>query len=146
MRVLAFLLALAGGSAFAANNTTSNNFTNTTMIQAITNAGASSNHTTTDATDSAVLGKAMNAEYRRYLSFQCNWASLTGGINATMSLEVSNDNATWTAKTSALYTLSGANGNQDVSLTNATERYYRLVYTAGTVSGGTINCFVVAKD
>lgn len=82
----------------------------------------------------------------KYMSFQCFWTGITGTINGVVNLQASNDDGTtFTDKTSATFTMSGASGNQDVSLVNATEQKYHLVYTAGTVTGGALTCWVVAK-
>lgn len=127
MKNLLFLLFLIAPRAFAGS------VFNVHAFNAVT-AGSSHN---SSAIDIGLL---------RYMSFQCVWASLTGSVDATVKLQASNDaGVDWTDKLSAVLALAGASSSGEVSLVNATEQLYRLVYTANSVNGGTLDCWVAAK-
>lgn len=80
------------------------------------------------------------------LSFHVIWASLTGTIDGTVKVQVSNTGGDWVDKTGASVTLSGASGADMISLNGVvTEHYYRVVYTKNNISGGTITVVGAAK-
>ncbi len=75
------------------------------------------------------------------------WASLTGTLDATAKVQVSNDDGTtWDDVSGASLTIASANGHDTISLNGVlTEEKCRLVYTHNNVSGGTINCYAILK-
>jgi hypothetical protein len=82
-----------------------------------------------------------------YMSAQIVWASLTGTLDATIKMEVSNDGTNWVEKSSASFTLTTASGTDMLSLNGVvTEHYYRIKYTHGNVSGGTVSVYLVTKE
>jgi hypothetical protein len=107
-------------------------------------APAASNHTSTNSADTYVLGYASDVGTAYQGSVQCDWASLTGTVNATLQVNWSDDGgAHWIAKGSPI-TFSGASGTGGITFT-IDEQYYQFVYTAGTVSGGTVDCYLLGK-
>lgn len=108
-----------------------------TYIHAFSALSAGVNHTSA-AIDTGLDNSA---------SVQCDWSGLTGSINATVQLNSSSDGGIkWIPKTDASFTLSGATGAQLISLNQiVTEQFYQIVYTAGTTSGGTLDCWFLGK-
>lgn len=107
-------------------------------------APAGSNHTSTNSGDTHAIGYATDMGLAYQGSIQCDWASLTGTINATVQVNWSDDGGTsWIAKGSPL-TLSGASGTGGLSFT-IDEQKYEVVYTAGTTTGGTVDCYLLGK-
>lgn len=92
-------------------------------------------------------GAAINAGTALNASFQCSWASLTGSLDGTFQVEVSNNSGTnWTTKSAAAITVSGATGADMISLNGVvTEESYHIKWTHNNVSGGTVNCYAVFK-
>lgn len=121
--------------------------------QVMTTAPAGSDHLTTDNTDPTMFGAGINLSGCTYGSFQVNWTSLAGTLNAVVSLEVSSDStcSKYIVKSNASgspvnFTLSGANGADSISLNGVvTEKCYRVRYAHTGVTGGTINTFVIGK-
>lgn len=114
-------------------------------------ATAGVNHTTTDPNDAFALGKAADYGLKRSGSFQVVWASLTGTVNATVAINSSVDCVNYKPKLDASsnpisVTLSGASGSSIISINGLiTEPCYQAVYTAGTVTGGTVSIFAYGK-
>lgn len=79
-----------------------------------------------------------------FAAFQLVWASLTGSVDATFKVQVSNDNTNWADRGSAT-TLSGASGNAVIVVGDLAERYARVVFTKNSVSGGTLTGYCSAK-
>lgn len=105
---------------------------------------ASADHTSTDV---AAYGKPFDFRTFTNAAVQLNWAALTGTIDASVKLQVSNDNSSWVDKSGAVLNLSGADGSGMINLVGSvTEAYYRLVYTHGSVSGGTLTGYCTAKE
>lgn len=113
----------------------------------LTTAPAASNHTSSDPTDTHAFGKPSDTGTVVTGSVQCDWAGITGTINATVQLNISDDGGVmWVPKSGATFTLAGASGAQVISLNNIiTEQFYQVVYTAGSVTGGTVDCWLIAK-
>lgn len=117
-----------------------------TSQHVINAAAAGSNHTSTNSADAHVLGYASDMGLATMGSVQCNWASLTGTINATVQVNISDDGGlNWLAKTGGLISLSGASGSAYVPFSQTPEQFYQVVYTAGTVTGGTVDCYLIGK-
>lgn len=119
--------------------------------QVLTAAGAGADHTTTNSGDAAALGKAIDFGLVHYGSFQVNWASLTGTVNATITVYVSDDCVNYVVKSDSggnpvLITLSGANGSNIINLLSVVaEPCYQLRYAHVGVTGGTVNAFAYGK-
>jgi hypothetical protein len=80
------------------------------------------------------------------VSFHVIWSGLTGTIDGTVKLQVSNTGGDWVDKTGASVTLSGAAGADMISLNGvATEFYYRVVYTKNNITAGSITVVAAAK-
>jgi hypothetical protein len=96
------------------------------------------------ASNQASAAQATDAYPR--LSVHIIWSSLTGTVDGTVKLQVSNTGGDWVDKTGASVTLSGASGADMISLNGVcTEFYYRVVYTKNNITGGTISAVVAAK-
>lgn len=78
-------------------------------------------------------------------SVQAVWSGLTGTVDGTVKVQVSNDCTNWTDKSGASVTLSGAAGTDLISIANLTEACLRLVYTKNQITGGTITALLGAK-
>lgn len=89
---------------------------------------------------------AVNLMGYRTGSVQVVWASLTGSVDGTIKLQVSNDKVNWVDKDGASFTLSGASGTNLISLLNITEKWYREVYAHTSISGGTVTSNCAAKE
>jgi len=102
----------------------------------LTSSSAATNQTSSEIeTDSATWG-----------SFQVNWASLTGTLDAVVQVEVSDDQVTWIPKTDATFTISTATGQNSISLNGSlTSAYVRVTYTATGVNGGTVSMYATVK-
>ncbi len=82
----------------------------------------------------------------KYASAQVVWSGFTGTLNASFKLQVSdNAGSNWEDKSGTTLSLATTAGNKVVSMTNVTEQFYRLLYLHGSVTGGTVNCYLVAK-
>lgn len=119
----------------------------TVTIQHVVNAApANINHTSSATGDSHTLGYPSDMGLAVMGSVQCDWTSLTGTINATAQVNVSDDGgANWNAKSGGTITLSGASGTGYVAFAQTPEQLYQVVYTAGGVTGGTVDCYLVGK-
>lgn len=119
--------------------------------QVMTAASASAAHTTTDNTDAAVLGKAIDFGLNTFASFQINWTSLTGTIDSTLTAYASVDCTNYTVKDDTngnpvTVTLSGASGTAIININGiVTEPCYQLRYAPVDVTGGTVNVFAYGK-
>lgn len=83
---------------------------------------------------------------QKYLSVEIDWAGLTGTLNGSVKLQVSNSaGVRWTDKSGATNAVTTASASVVFSAVNVTEQIYRVVYTHGGITGGTINCYVLAK-
>lgn len=83
-------------------------------------------------------------------SFWASWASLTGTLDGALKVQVASTAGPpaageWVDKTGATFVVSGATGANAISVTNLTERWARLVYTANNVTGGTVTANCHAK-
>lgn len=144
MRALLLLLvflsptyALAGASSGART---------VTWVKALNAATAGANHTSSNAMDTAAYGAPIDMGLAMMGSVQCDWTGLTGTVNATVQVNISDDGAAnWLAKSSGQITLSGASGSAYLPFAQTPEQLYQLVYTAGTVTGGTVSCWVFGK-
>ncbi len=106
-----------------------------TVFSAVT-AGADHNSASVDSSSSL------------YGSYQCVWAGLTGTVNANVSAQVSADSGTsWDNLSGASMTFTGASGHSTVLISGVlTTPLVRLAYTHGTVSGGTVSCYLALKE
>ncbi len=104
---------------------------------------------TSGATDFTTAG--VSVQGYRWLSFMFTWASFNQ-TDATVSFEVSNDDTNWDEKSDAAgdpvtFTIGTASGTQGVSFNGVvTEAFYRVVFSNGTNSAGTISCSMVGKN
>lgn len=80
-------------------------------------------------------------------SVHCFWASLTGTLDGQFAVEVSNNTTSgYAPKSGATITVSGATGDEMISLNGVvTEDNYRITWAHNNVSGGTVNCYAVFK-
>lgn len=111
-------------------------------------AAANANHLSNDSTDTATAGGPMDLSSSTTASFQCWWSGLTGTLNATITVEVTNDPAFghWDQKANANVTLSSASGLWTQTLSGiVAERWYRLNYAKGSVTAGSITCYAIGK-
>lgn len=115
----------------------------------ISGATAGADHVSTNSGDAFCFGRACDVALYNVISIQLIWAGLTGTLDGKVTVEVSNDGVNWDTKkigvANAEIQVSGAAGNDTISITDSTERYYRANWAHTGVTGGTINCFIVAK-
>ncbi len=72
-------------------------------------------------------------------SFHVIWSGLTGTLDGTVTVEVSNDGVNWDTKNGASVTLNSAASNQMISLNGVvTEEFYRVRLTPGNISAGSV--------
>ena len=127
-KLLAAVLFLAASLAFASGLLTP---------QSILSAVSAASNQTSAAVDTGSFPRA---------SFHIIWTGLTGTIDGTVKLQVSNTGANWVDKSSSTVTLSGASGADLISLNGvSTEKYYRAVYTKNSITGGAITVVAFAK-
>ena len=84
------------------------------------------------------------------ISIQVSWAGLGGTIDATAQLQVSSvqtpaSDADWVDKDGAVISISDTTDVGLISVTNLTEKWVRLDWTADTTSGGTYTATCHAK-
>ena len=104
-------------------------------------------NTTLYSTDASAFNKPMDFQRYRSASFHVHWASLVGsGASIGFNVQVSNDGTNWVAKTGATSTSSGASGSDMISLTNVTEKFYRVQAVPTNVTSGTITGECGAKE
>lgn len=117
-------------------------------------AGAGSNQLSDDSGNPNAIGRACDISLYSIASIQVIWSGLTGTLDGVLSIEASDDGINWDVKTievagvvvDAKITVSGAAGNDTISIDKATERYYRARWTKNGVTGGLITCLLIAKD
>ena len=84
-------------------------------------------------------------------SIQLVWAGLTGTIDGTLTVEVSDDGVAWDTKkltggSNGVITVAGAAANDTLSFDqNLNERYLRANWAKNGVTGGTVTCLATAK-
>ncbi len=102
-------------------------------------------HTVTAGSDK--LGDQIDATAADSASFQCVWSGLGGTVDGTVQVKVSNDGGTsWDTKSGASITLTGSSGHETLSLNGvAMEAKYRLDYSNGSISSGTLDCYAILK-
>ena len=99
--------------------------------------------TTVSAT---TAGAAFDLSYATSATFQVTWASLTGTLDAEVTIEASNDGTNWVERPGASLVLASASGTDIIALNGtAMERYYRIHYDQNNVSGGTVTVKGVGK-
>jgi len=116
-------------------------------------ASGGANHVSTDSGDATCLGRSCDLSLYNFASIQLVWSGLGGTPNGTATVEVSEDGTNWDTKkievagasVDAVIALSGAAGNDTLSIETVTERYYRVSYVKGTTTGGSIDCILMAK-
>lgn len=96
--------------------------------------------------NSVTTFRALDFQRFHVASFHLIWASLTGSVDGTVKIQVSNDGTNWVDKSGASINLSGASGNDLISLTTVTENFYKVVYTHNSISGGTMTGYCTAKE
>ena len=119
----------------------------------IRTAAAQLNHISSNgSTDTSVLGRSCDLSLYCYGSVQLVWSGLTApaAIDATLTVEVSNDNVNWSTKTigvtpAVISPTTGA-GDEILSIPEITEKFYRLNWDKKTVTAGSITAIVHAKD
>jgi hypothetical protein len=92
-----------------------------------------------------ITGDMVNVGHFTKAGFQVVWAGLTGTVNATVSLQVSNDNVNWDNATTTI-TLSGTSGNDCVAVSDIYFSYCRAVVAKNNVTGGTISVTATFKE
>lgn len=116
-------------------------------------AGAGSNQISDDNANPNALGRSFDLSLYNFASVQLIWSGLTGTLDGVLSIEVSDDNTNWDTKTiqvagavvDAKITVSGAAGNDTISIDLVTERFYRARWTKNGVTGGLVTCLITAK-
>ena len=116
-------------------------------------AGAGSNQLSDDGANPNAIGRACDLSLYNFASVQLIWSGLTGTLDGVLSIEVSDDGTNWDTKTiqvagvtvDAKITVSGAAGNDSISIDLLTERYYRARWTKTGVTGGLVTCILIAK-
>lgn len=98
------------------------------------------------STASTAYNKPFDFRTYRQASFQFVWASLTGGLDGVCKVQVSLDKTNWVDKTGATFNVTSANGSDVINITSLPEGYYRTSCTHGTISGGTIAGYFMAKE
>ena len=97
-----------------------------------------------------IASAALDATPYLNLSIQYVWAGATGTINATVQGQVSNDGVNFVNYLTPV-PVSGASGTAFLDLGGAASasefnaRFYRVNYTAGTTTGGTLTSFICMK-
>lgn len=82
----------------------------------------------------------------KYGSVQFVWTGLTGMLNASVKIQVSDNSGTnYQDKDGSTQPITVNAGNYVFSLINVTEQFYRVVYLHGGVTGGTFNCYLLGK-
>lgn len=105
---------------------------NTVLLNAVL---ASSNQTSS----------AVNVlNYRGYF-ISLSWASLTGTLDGTISIQASTDDSTYHTIASSTVTLSSANGSEGLNVDNAYYKYFKVAYTKNNCTGGTITAKYTIK-
>lgn len=79
------------------------------------------------------------------IGVQVVWASLTGTIDGTITLEGSIDGTNFDAVNSPI-SITGASSNDCISLTNFAFPYIRLKLTKNNITGGTISAMICFKE
>ncbi len=81
------------------------------------------------------------------IGMQVVWAGITGGLDGTVMLEQSIDGTTWTTKgVTGTVTLNSAAGDDLITINAFHGRLLRVVYTHGTITGGTVNVHIHTKQ
>lgn len=76
--------------------------------------------------------------------FIINWSGLTGTLNGTYNVEVSNDGVIWEALTSPI-TMGTATGKDAFDVNNLYYAYFRVAILVVGITAGTVNCSVTLK-
>lgn len=100
---------------------------------------ASADHTT-DSLSAPSLGKVGSTA-----NAECSWAGVVG---AGASIEVDRmpaDSDTWTSVSSSSALIVAPAGSYQLSFTLASGFSYRVAYTHGSVSVGTLDCYVSGR-
>lgn len=92
-----------------------------------------------------ITGDRFNVGHYNSAGFQFIWKNLTGTVNATVVLQVSNNAEDWDNITTTM-TLSGANGTDCVTVSEIPYAYCRAVCTKNNVTGGTIEVLATFKE
>jgi len=112
-------------------------------------ATAGANHVSDDSGDVYCLGRSCDLALYNFASVQLIWSGITGASTGTLTVEVSDDNVNWDTKmigaVPMVITISGAAGNDVITTTEVTERYYRASWVKVGVTGGTVTAIIMAK-
>lgn len=139
-KILALVLLFLSLPAFAAGGRT------IVTQHSLVACGAGADHTSTTSADSCAAGAKIDLGLQTFGSAQVVWSGLTGTVNGTVQLNVSNDGTDWDSKSGASVTLSGASGHATISLNGvASEEFYQVVYSHTGVTGGTVDVYFVGK-
>lgn len=113
-------------------------------------AAADASHRSDDSGDSKCLGRSCDIGLYSLASVQLIWSGLTGTINGTLTIECSDDNINWDTKnngvTPCVITVSGAAGNDVLTISEVSEKYYRAKWDNVGVTGGLVTAILTAKD
>jgi len=104
---------------------------NTVLLNAVTG-GADVNSSAVDVIN-----------YKSYF-ISLSWASIGGGADGSISIQVSTDNSTWHTVASSTTSIDAA-GDEGLEVDVASYRYFRLAYSHGTSTGGTITAKYMLK-
>lgn len=99
-----------------------------------------------DSRDPLNYGEAF--EFSQYTRFgiQIQWSALTGVINGVIRVQWSLlVDSGYVDKPGALFNLYDADGEDGLTVENATEKFYRILYEPIGITGGTISGVLTAK-
>jgi hypothetical protein len=83
-------------------------------------------------------------------SIQLIWSGLTGTLDGKLTVEVSDDGVNWDVKklasgSDAIITVSGAAGNDVLTIEAMTEKLYRAKWAKTGVTAGVVTAILMAK-
>ena len=92
------------------------------------------------------MGKAIDMGGGGTVSVQLNWTDIVG-TGGQAAVWVSNDGAKWRPKKDAVIPVVGATDSEILSINMliVTEEFYKIVYTPGGVTSGTVECVFFGK-
>jgi len=94
--------------------------------------------------DAAVNSEAILVAGFTRLGVILKWTGLTGTINGTYAIQVSNNKDDWDTLTSPI-AFSGADGLDAIAVNDCNYAFFRLVCAVGGITGGTLDASVCMK-